>query len=50
MARDLFTLGLGVAAILLTAQALRAEPVVCTDRTALVARLAGENRLPDLFA
>jgi hypothetical protein len=40
MSRDLLTLGLGVAAILLTTQAGRAEPAACAERGQIVAGLA----------
>ena len=47
MTRELFTLGLGLGAILLTAQALRADGAGCADRSVIVERLArqyGESR------
>jgi hypothetical protein len=40
MTRDLFTLGLGLGAILLTLQGARADTALCTDRSVIVARLA----------
>lgn len=47
MTREMLTLGLGLGAILLTAQALRAQETGCAERGAIVERLArdyGEHR------
>ncbi len=47
MKREIITFGLGLGAILLTAQALRAQESGCTDRARMVERLArdyGESR------
>lgn len=47
MTRDLFTLGLGIAAILLTVQGARADTLTCIERATLMTRLAelyGESR------